>query len=87
MEDPPSLFNPSVDDAVVQLRKGQVVVFDVPQVRRTLAGSQGLLTLLVTRTVEPRTHEEFWRQKLYRHLAPLPHLGIEVTPLGGRAGS
>ncbi|MGI0128564.1 MAG: ISH6 family transposase [Thermoplasmata archaeon] len=47
----------------------------------TTAGSQGLLTLLVTRAVEPRTHEQFWRQKLYSHLSHLPHLGIEVTRL------
>jgi hypothetical protein len=45
----------------------------------TTAGSQGLLTLLVTRAVEPDTHEQFWRRKLYGHLTALPHLGIEVT--------
>ncbi|MGB6442657.1 MAG: hypothetical protein WBF81_05100 [Thermoplasmata archaeon] len=47
----------------------------------TTRGSQGLLTLLVTRAVEPRTHEQFWRRKLYGDLSPLPHLGIEVTRL------
>ncbi|EQD72092.1 hypothetical protein B1B_04047, partial [mine drainage metagenome] len=51
----------------------------------TTRGSQGLLTLLVTRAVEPRTHEPFWRRKLYGDLSPLPHLGIEVTRL--EAGS
>lgn len=45
----------------------------------TTAGSQGLLTLLVTRAIEPDTHEEFWRRKLYGQLTALPHLGIEVT--------
>ncbi|MGB7123254.1 MAG: hypothetical protein WBE40_00120 [Thermoplasmata archaeon] len=45
----------------------------------TTLGSQGLLTLLVTRAVEPRTHEQFWRRKLYGHLSSLPRLGIEVT--------
>ena len=45
----------------------------------TTRGSQGLLTLLVVRAVEPRTHNEFWRRKLYDHLGGLPHLGIEVT--------
>ncbi len=53
----------------------------------TTQGSQGLLTLLVTRAVEPRTHEQFWRRKLYGHLSPLPHLGIEVTRLTEAAGS
>ncbi len=53
----------------------------------TTQGSQGLLTLLVTRAVEPRTHEQFWRRKLYGHLSPLPHLGIEVTRLAEAAGS
>jgi hypothetical protein len=53
----------------------------------TTAGSQGLLTLLVTRTVEPDTHEQFWRRKLYGHLSALPHLGIEVTRRGTGAGS
>ena len=49
----------------------------------TTQGSQGLLTLLVTRAVEPRTHEQFWRRKLYEHLSALPHLGSEVTRLEG----
>jgi hypothetical protein len=53
----------------------------------TTAGSQGLLTLLVTRAVEPDTHEQFWRRKLYGHLTALPHLGIEVTRSGAGAGS
>ncbi|EQD55918.1 transposase (ISH6), partial [mine drainage metagenome] len=52
----------------------------------TTLGSQGLLTLLVTRAVEPRTHEQFWRRKLYGHLSSLPRLGIEVTRLA-EAGS
>ena len=30
--------------------------------RWTTRGSQGLLTLLVTRAVEPRTHEQFWQR-------------------------
>jgi hypothetical protein len=53
----------------------------------TTQGSQGLLTLLVTQALEPRTHDRFWRHKLYRHLSTLPHLGIEVTRLESRAGS
>ena len=53
----------------------------------TTQGSQGLLTLVVTRALEPRTHEQFWRHKLYRHLSAVPHLGIEVTRLESRAGS
>ncbi|MGI0151564.1 MAG: ISH6 family transposase, partial [Thermoplasmata archaeon] len=53
----------------------------------TTAGSQGLLPFLVTRAIEPRTHEQFRRRKPYGHRAPLPHLGIEVTRLEGRAGS
>lgn len=52
----------------------------------TTAGSQGLLTLLVTRAVEAHTHDQFWSQKLYGHLAAHPHLGIEVTR-SVRAGS
>ncbi len=47
----------------------------------TTRGSQEFLTLLVTRAIEPRTHEQFWRRKLYGHLSSLPHLGIEVTRL------
>jgi hypothetical protein len=52
----------------------------------TTRGAQGLLTLLVTRSVEPRTHDQFWRAKLYGPLSPRPHLGIEVTRLGEAAG-
>jgi len=51
----------------------------------TSRGGQALLTLLVVRTVEPDTHEEFWKRKLYgpgRH----PHdLGIKVTSRKGWA--
>lgn len=53
----------------------------------TTRGSQGLLTLLVVRGVEPKTHAQFWRSKLYGHLGALPHLGIEVTLVESRAGS
>lgn len=48
-------------------------------------GSRALLTLLTTRALEPRTHEQFWRQKLYGRLIRLPQLGIRVTLLGGRS--
>lgn len=53
----------------------------------TTRGSQGLLTLLVVRAVEPRAHAQFWRRKLYGHLGALPHLGIEVTRLEARPRS
>lgn len=45
----------------------------------TTRGSQALLTLLVTRTLEPETHARFFRGKLYGHLSTLRNLGIEVT--------
>ena len=51
----------------------------------TTRGSRALLTLLTTRALEPRTHAEFWRKKLYGCLANLPRLGIEVTLVGGRS--
>ena len=51
----------------------------------TTRGSRALLTLLTTRALEPRTHAEFWRKKLYGGLANLPRLGIEVTLVGGRS--
>jgi len=53
----------------------------------TTEGSQGLLTLLVVRAVEPRTHEELWLRKLYGDLSCQPNLGIEVTRLEGATGS
>jgi hypothetical protein len=41
----------------------------------------------VSGTHKPRTHNLFWRRKLYDHLSPLPHLGIEDTRLEARTGS
>ncbi|MGI0128754.1 MAG: ISH6 family transposase [Thermoplasmata archaeon] len=51
----------------------------------TAQGSRALLTLLTTRALEPSTHEQFWRRKLYGRLIRLPQLGIKVTLLGGRS--
>ena len=48
-------------------------------------GSRALPTLLTTRALKPRTHEQFCPQKLYGRLIRLPQLGIEVTLLGGRS--
>lgn len=53
----------------------------------TTAGSQGLLALLVTRAVKPRTHEPFWRRELFGHLSPRSHRGIEVALRRSRAQS
>lgn len=42
-------------------------------------GAQALLTLLVVRTVEPDTHDEYWRRKLYGENAKYPDLGVRIT--------
>jgi len=45
----------------------------------TTHGGQALLTLLVVRTVEPDTHDGFWKRKLFGASGHLPDLGIKVT--------
>ncbi|MGH9459820.1 MAG: ISH6 family transposase [Vicinamibacteria bacterium] len=45
----------------------------------TSHGGQALLSLLVVRTVEPDTYENFWRRKLFGVREHLPDLGIAVT--------
>lgn len=47
--------------------------------RWTSRGGQALLALLIVRTVEPDTHDEFWRRKLYGSLAQYPDLGVRIT--------
>ena len=51
----------------------------------TSRGSQALLTLLVVRTVEPDTHESFWKRKLFGASGHLPDLGIKVTSMSAGA--
>lgn len=48
----------------------------------TSRGAQALLALLVTKVIEPDTHESFWHRKLYGALRFLSDLGIRISYLG-----
>lgn len=51
----------------------------------TTRGGQALLTMLVVRTVEPATHEAWWKHKLYGDRALLSDKGVRVTRLDGES--
>jgi hypothetical protein len=48
----------------------------------TERGAQALLSLLLTRIVEPKFYKEFWDRKLYDGLHKLPEMGIQINFLG-----
>jgi hypothetical protein len=49
----------------------------------TTSGSQALLTLIVTRALEPDTHDQFFSRKLYGERSSLTDMGIRVTCTAG----
>ena len=49
----------------------------------TEQGAQGLITLLVTKIIEPEQYEKFYNRKVYHQEERLPDLGVKITQIGG----